>query len=139
MGCSKGTVLLLIVLLASANPAYAAEAPWESAYNAEPFAGGVIRDVFCDLVGLIQGSFGALLLSTAALMAIGGAAFGDFTSAKTAIVVGVSSATIAAGVSLYFGDFGCGLQGGEATNRAVQTDTQRAAPAEAQEAFNPFE
>jgi hypothetical protein len=106
-------MFVCVCILGSASTAFAAAtAPWESAYSAPAFAGGAIREVFCDIVGMVQGSFGALLLSTAALMAVAGAAFGDMTSAKSGLVVGVGAATIAAGVSLYFGDLGCGLDGG---------------------------
>lgn len=85
--------------------------PWEGAYTNKAFAGGEIREVYCDLVGLMEGSLGALLASAAAVLALASAAFGDARHGTTLIVCAIGTATISVGVSLYFGDFGCGAQG----------------------------
>lgn len=120
-------LLLLVGMAVVTSPAHAATAPWESAYSAPSFGSGAgggagpIRQVYCDLVGLMQGSFGGLLLSAAALMAIAGAMMGDFSGGKAAIMVGVCSFTIAAGISLYFGDLGCGLDGGNGNAPVLRT------------------
>ena len=104
------------------------QAPWESAWTAESFGGeggghGPIREVFCDIAGLMEGSLGGLLASAAVVLAVGGAAFGDFTNAKSAMVVGIGGATILAGVSLYFGDMGCGGGNNAQIERANHNET----------------
>ena len=70
--------LAAAAVLLSADLALAQEAaaPWDYAYNAEPFAGGVIREIFCDIVGLMDGPLGALVLTSAGVLAVGQAAFG---------------------------------------------------------------
>ena len=103
---------LAALLLPETALAQQATEPWQGAYTSPAFAGGAIRSVFCDLVGLIEGNFGALLVASAAVLAVASAAFGDFKHGTTAIMVAVGAFTISAGVSLYFGDMGCNTQAG---------------------------
>jgi hypothetical protein len=81
--------------------------PWKGAYTSEPFADNAIRGVYCDLVNLVEGSFGALLFIVAGILGITLIAFGDMKNAATMLVVAISAVTIGTGISLYFGDLGC--------------------------------
>lgn len=74
----------------------------------EHFAGGVIRDFYCDAVGLMEGTLGALLLAVAGTVAVGQAVFGDFSGAKSALITGVGAVSLAVATSLAFGAFDCG-------------------------------
>ncbi|HMO17836.1 MAG TPA: hypothetical protein PKA63_06925 [Oligoflexia bacterium] len=94
-----------------------AKSPWEDSYSAEAFADGAIRDVYCDLVGLVEGTFGGLLFAAAGILAFGFAAFGDSKHGSSAAIVAGAAFTLGAGVSLYFGDLGCGGGGGNAGAR----------------------
>ncbi len=87
-----------------------AQAPWQYAYNAPQFANGAIRSVICDIYFLMEGELGALILAASGFMAICSAALGDFKNAKAAVMTACGAGTVAVGVSLYFGDFGCGTQ-----------------------------
>lgn len=101
-----------------------AETPWEDSYSASAFADGVIRESFCDLVSLVEGTFGGLLFAAAGLMAFGFAAFGDSKHGSTAAIVAGAAFSMSAGVSLYFGDLGCGAGAGSgsgATERSKIT------------------
>lgn len=93
--------------------------PWAGAYSSEEFAGGEIRGVFCDLVGLLEGELGALIFMAAGVAAILGAAFGNLRQGTSAVVVGVGLFTISAGVGVFFGDFNCSARAGS------QGQTQR--------------
>ena len=102
--------LLLALITLIESPAYAQNTlePWNGAYTSKPFANSAIRNVYCDLVNLVEGSFGALLFVVAGILGITLIAFGDMKNAATMLVVAISAVTIGAGISLYFGDLGCG-------------------------------
>jgi hypothetical protein len=108
-------ILLSSFLNSDLVSAQSAKEPWQGAYTENEFAGGEIRKVYCDLVNLVEGAFGGLLLAAAGLMAFGFAAFGVSRHGYTAVTVGVSAFAISAAVSLYFGDLGCsnGAGGGQ--------------------------
>ncbi len=101
--------LFLILTTFLGNPAQAQNAaePWDGAYTSEPFADGAIRDVYCDLINLVEGNFGALLFVVAGILGITLIAFGDMKNAATMLIVAISAVTIGTGISLYFGDLGC--------------------------------
>ena len=99
--------------LAQGNPGY-----WNG-NETEPFAGGVIREAYCDVIGYVEGEFGGLLMVIAGILAFGAAAFGDFKHGVTMIVTAIGAYTVSALVSLYFGQL-CG--GAAATNRAVNAN-----------------
>ena len=92
----------------SVSPALAdnAQEPWEGAYSAGEFGGGVLRQAYCDILGLMQGNLGAMLASAAAVMLLVNSAFGKRQGGPL-IITAVGAVTLGAGVSLYFGDFGC--------------------------------
>ena len=66
-----------------------------------------------------------MVLSASGIVAICGAALGDFRHAQAALITAVGASTLAVGVSLYFGDFGCGdLAGnGDANARSAISRT----------------
>ncbi len=108
----KNTIVnLIFCLLLSLSYLSLAEAqgeePWEGAYTSEPFAGGAIREVYCDLTELVEGNFGGLLFTVAGVVAFAMSVFGEGRQAKNIFVVAVGAATISALISLYFGDLGC--------------------------------
>jgi len=96
--------------LAQGNPGY-----WNG-NETEAFAGGVIRDAYCDVIGYVEGEFGGLLMVIAGILALGAAAFGDFKHGVTMLVTAIGAYTVSALVSLYFGQL-CGEAG--ATNRTA--------------------
>ena len=123
------------LLLAQSAFATQAAEPWPGAYTSEAFADGAIREVFCDILGLVEGQFGALLASAAGVTAIAYAAFGQRGHASSAIITAVGAASIAAGISLYFGDFGC--SGGEQVARTVSAEVNEATNNSLLRAFSP--
>lgn len=106
-----------IILFAASNVLADGEEPWEGAYTSGPFAGGVIRDVYCDMVGLLEGTMGGLLFAVAGLVAIAMGVFGEGGQSKNILVVAIGALTTSVLVSLYFGDL-CG--GGAATRVAAK-------------------
>lgn len=84
-----------------------AKEPWKGAYTSPEFAGGAIRNLYCDLVGEVEGSFGALQFIVGGMMAFGYAVFGDTKKTYAIVAAGVVGATMSTGVSLYFGQM-CG-------------------------------
>ncbi len=97
--------------LAIAGTAYAVGAePWTGAHSTGPFAGGEIRQAYCDIVSLVEGNLGALLATAAAVMAVASAAFGNIRQGAILGATAIGAATISAGVSLGFGDL-CGADG----------------------------
>lgn len=94
---------LLFNLLFSSIVFAQAKEPWEGAYTSPEFAGGAIRDLYCDLVGEVEGSFGALQFIVGGMMAFGYAVFGDTKKTYAIIAAGIVGATMSTGISLYFG------------------------------------
>jgi len=114
-------VLLPTVVFAQGGEA---KEPWQGAYTAEAFAGGVIRNSYCDMVGLVEGSFGGLLAAAAGIMAFGFAAFSNSKHVFTAIMVVGAAFTMSAGISLYFGDLGCSSgAGSDAASKVIRSST----------------
>ena len=86
-----------------------AKEPWKGAYTTEAFAGGAVRGVYCDLVGEMENSFGALQFIVGGITAFGYAVFGNPKKAYSIIAAGIVAATMSTGVSLSFGEM-CGGQ-----------------------------
>lgn len=102
-------LVIAFILLAGIDAAWAAGTePWQGAYTTEAFAGGAIRSVYCDLVSVVEGTFGGLLFTVAGFVAIAMGVFGEGGQSKNILVVAIGALTISAAVSLYFGDLGCG-------------------------------
>ena len=99
---------------------------WADGVDTPAFANGEIRDAYCDIIDLMEGNFGGMLMVVAGIIAFATAAFGDFKHAITAVVVGISSFAIHAMTSLYFGQL-CGAGGnaggGEAQVNRVNLET----------------
>jgi len=118
----------LVFSMTLITPSQAAEEgaePWAGAYTSEAFAGGAIRSVYCDLVGLVEGSFGGLLFSVAGLVAIAMGVFGEGGQSKNIFIVAIGALTISTAVSLYFGDLGCGNGSAKGnTAKTLQTEEQ---------------
>ena len=105
-------------------------AGWWQGVDTEEFAGGEIREAYCDIIDLMEGNFGGMLMAIAGILAFATAAFGDLKHGITALIVGVSSFAIAAMTSLYFGEL-CGADGNNnarinnaGANNFVQRTTQ---------------
>jgi len=114
-------LFLILNIITLLSPAYAVETgtePWQGAYTTEAFAGGAIRDVYCDLVGLTEGTFGGLLFTVAGLVAIAMGVFGEGGQSKNILVVAIGAVAISTAVSLYFGDMGCGSGSSKGQNGA---------------------
>ena len=117
----KKTILSFLVILLFHTNVFAQRAAdnagatngnggWWQGVDTEPFANGEIRDAYCDIIDLMEGNFGGMLMTIAGILAFATAAFGDLKHAITAVVVGISSFAIAAMTSLYFGQL-CGGDG----------------------------
>lgn len=100
LGCLACSLLLPGEALAQ-NDGY-----WNGT-ETDAFAGGAIREVYCDILDLMEGNLGGLLMSAAGILAFGAAAFGDLKHGITAVVTGVSAFSLAALMTLYFGQL-CG-------------------------------
>lgn len=116
-----------VLLIACASRALGADftEPWPGAHTAPAFAGGELRDAYCDMQSLIEGSWGGLVAAAAAVMAVAAAAFGNLRHTTSLIVTAIGAFTISTGVSVYFGDM-CSSNGG--TNKTMLT-AERAEPA----------
>lgn len=90
---------------------------WKGAYTAKPFAGGALRNLYCDLVGEVEGSFGALVFITGGFVAFGMAVFGNAKRTYSIIIAGIVGATMSSGISLYFGKM-CNLDSGGQTAKS---------------------
>lgn len=88
------------------------------------FAGGVYVDAICDIYSLMQGDLGGMLAAVAGIMALVMASLGSLRGAAGFVVTAAAAFTISAGVSAWFGDFGC--EGG-AGNRAAPSRSAEAA------------
>jgi hypothetical protein len=102
------TSLIFLIICSSSYVFADGTEPWAGAYTSGEFAGGVIRDAYCDMVGLLQGTMGGLLFSVAGLVAIAMGVFGEGGQSKNILVVAIGALTSSVAVSLYFGDLGCG-------------------------------
>ena len=117
---------------------------WWQGVDTEEFADGEIRDAYCDIIDLMEGNLGGMLMSIAGILAFATAALGDFKHGITAIVVGISSFAIAALTSLYFGEL-CGGDNGGANarinnlNRIVQIDLTNSTQGNTTENLDPFD
>lgn len=101
------TSLILLIICSSSYVFADGVEPWEGAYTSGEFAGGVIRDVYCDMIGLLEGTMGGLLFSVAGLVAIAMGVFGEGGQSKNILVVAIGALTTSVAVSLHFGDLGC--------------------------------
>jgi hypothetical protein len=132
-GIMKGFLCISILIFASSYvSAQDAHEPWEGAYTEGPFAGGEIREAYCDMVQLTETTFGGLLFAAAGTLALGFAAFGQMRQSYTAVAGGIGAFAISAAVSLYFGDLGCGESGaaGGAQARTPQKTSSGGSPYE---------
>jgi len=107
----KKTLFFCLILLFLESTAFAQETGgWWQGVDTEPFANGEIREAYCDIIDLMEGSFGGMLMTIAGILAFATAAFGNLKHAITAVVVGISSFAIHAMTSLYFGQL-CDVDG----------------------------
>ena len=97
---------------------------WWKGVETEPFAGGVIRDAYCDIISYMEGSLGGMLMAAAGIMAMAVAALGDFKHAATAVAVGIATVCISTVVGLFFGQL-CG--GGQQKRAIANTGIARTA------------
>jgi len=117
------SMLLLLALFAPVEVLAQAKEPWEGAYTSPQFAGGAIRNVYCDLVGEVEGSFGALAFIVGGIMTFAYAVFGDTKKSYAIVMAGIIGATMSTGISLYFGKM-CGDNGGgNGTARTAKNST----------------
>ncbi len=112
----KKILFSFILVLSTQSFAFAQNGGWWQGVDTEPFANGELRDAYCDIIDLMEGNFGGMLMTVAGILAFATAAFGNFKHGITALVVGISSFAIAAMTSLYFGQL-CGGDG--QTNRVI--------------------
>lgn len=80
--------------------------------NSPEFNDAQIRNAVCQLLWLIEGSFGALLTTVAGIGAVVSSAFGAYRAGYSMIVVALSSFIMHSLVSLWFGTFNCTIVGG---------------------------
>ncbi|MCC6953809.1 MAG: hypothetical protein IT290_06800 [Deltaproteobacteria bacterium] len=66
-----------------------------------------VLDQVCKILVMSQGTFGALIMSVAGLVAVIGAATGAYRSAMNAIAVGAGAWLIRPVIMLFFGDIDC--------------------------------
>ena len=97
----------LLVILATADPAFAQSAGWWSGETPEPFAGGVLQRAYCDMVYYIEGNLGGVVTIVAGLFALVSAAFGDLKHGSTLVITGICCVCVTSAVSFYFGTFDC--------------------------------
>jgi hypothetical protein len=125
-------ITALAIDLSCAEYAFAADGWWNGNDPGE-FAGGVIRDVHCDLVELVEGSFGGMLTAVAGAMGLVYAALGNPKYSIAAVIVACGSFGMSAGISLYFGDV-CEGQGARGARQvqAIQGANTKTLPAQFQ-------
>lgn len=68
----------------------------------------MIKNAVCQLYRLIEGAFGALVMTVAGIAAIVSSAFGAYRAAVGMLVVGLGAFILRSLVSLFFGEFSCG-------------------------------
>ncbi len=117
-----GLIVVAFIFCSSALAQGAQTLEASEAYSAGEFAGGAIRDVACDIMTLVGGKFGGMLLTAAGIVALTYAAFGDAKYASSLIVVGVGAFAISAMISVYFGDLGCPAGDGAANREITRTE-----------------
>lgn len=88
---------------AFAQDASSAKEPWQGAYTSSAFAGGVIRNLYCDLAQEVEVSFGGMLFIVGGFVAFSFAVFGNAKRSYSIIMAGIAAATITGGISLSFG------------------------------------
>ncbi len=125
-------ITALAIDFAMGDCAHAADGWWNENDPGE-FAGGIIRDVHCDMLELVEGSFGGMLTAVAGAMGLVYAALGNPKYSVAAIGVACGCFGMSAGISIYFGDV-CGGGGGAGARQAqaIQAETNRALPLEFQ-------
>jgi len=105
--------LYLIALVAAAalisdlilpDAVFAANDGWWNGTDPGEFKDGIIRDVYCDLLGYMEGSFGGLLTTIAGVYAFGMAAIGNIKHFFAALTVALASFSMSAGISISFGE-----------------------------------
>lgn len=102
------TSLILLIICSSSYVFADGVEPWEGAYTSGKFADGVIRDAYCDMINLLQGTMGGLLFAVSGLVAIAMGVFGEGGQSKNILVVAIGALSTSVAVSLHFGDLGCG-------------------------------
>lgn len=103
-------ILAGVALLTNSTEAFANDGYWNG-IDTEPFAGGVIRRVHCDLLQFFEGNFGAFFFIVSGLVAFAFAGVtGNTRWSYATIGVGIGMFTLSAFVSLYFGDL-CNFEG----------------------------
>lgn len=131
---SLRVLILYTFILFSFSPAYAqngsqAQEPWEGAYSTQAFAGGVIRNIYCDLAQEVEGSFGAMVFIVGGIVAFSTAVFGNPKRMYSIVMAGIVGATITTGVSLSFGkmctfgDAGAGAKTAKSFESVVEETT----------------
>lgn len=118
------TIFCLILLFSSEALAAEGNPGWWQGVDTPAFAGGVIRDAYCDVISYMEGTLGAMLMAAAGVMAMGVAAFGDFKHVATAVAVGIATVCMSTVVGLFFGQL-CG-GGGQARVAAGVADINTA-------------
>lgn len=107
------------------------------------FANGIYHEVMCDLFDLLSGSMGAFFFSSALLVGVAAAVFGNLSQAKAAIVVAVGCVTANSVVSMHsaFSYTNCGVTvpGRAAPTESALTTTERQIISDSKSpvAFNP--
>ncbi len=92
------------------------------AYTSDAFAGGELRDITCDIMEIVGGKFGGMLLTAAGIVAMTYAAFGDAKYTTSLITVGVGAFAISSMISIYFGDLGCDTATGNQNREIIRTN-----------------
>ncbi|MCC6934025.1 MAG: hypothetical protein IT292_12375 [Deltaproteobacteria bacterium] len=96
---AQGCLLLAIGLVNIAQ----ADAGLGGAGGSAGFDDKYIKDAICKVMDVIEGAFGALLMTVAGLGAIVSAAIGAYKSAMNCMIVALGSWVIRSFVTLYFG------------------------------------
>ena len=82
----------------------------ESTAHAQSYDNQVLDQV-CKVLTMSQGTFGALIMSVAGLVAVVGAATGAYRTAMNAIAVGAGAWLVRPVIMLFFGDIPCNSLG----------------------------
>ncbi len=88
------------------------------------FAGGVFVTALCDIYYYMGGSLGALLMATAMLFGVAGAAFGNLKPIITSVGVGIASFAMYSVMTMYFPAYSCAAPSGGRARKATETLTQ---------------
>ena len=106
--CALAAAYLLWDILAP-QQVLAENAGWWNGNDPGAFKDGLIRNVYCDLLGLIEGNFGGLLTASAGVYAFAMAGIGNVKHSLAALTVALASFSMSAGISVNFGEM---CQGG---------------------------